>query len=352
MHFIEEVIGWYEKNKRDLPWRNTRDPYHIWLSEIILQQTRVEQGMPYYYRFIERYPTVSDFAGAREEDILKLWQGLGYYSRGRNMHHTANMVMEDFEGVFPSKYEQLIGLRGIGEYTAAAISSFAANEARAVVDGNVFRLLSRYFGIDEVINSPRGKRVFTTLANEQIDKSRPGLSNQAMMEFGSLQCKPLSPACHTCPLIAGCYAYRERKVAELPVKAKKNRVRERYFNYIVAADDTGIWMNKRGPKDIWENLHDFPLFETSSPASPEDILASEGFKRSFGSSVTISSVHGPVVHILSHQKIYAQFIIIRNFTATTVDRTSWFPVKFEDLESLAQPKLIFAFLQMFPTLKA
>src|SRR5690606_30446823 len=220
MHFIKEVIAWYLVNKRDLPWRKTQDPYIIWLSEIILQQTRVEQGLPYFHRFLEKYPTVSDFAAADEDEILNLWQGLGYYSRGRNMHKTSKIVMEEHGGYFPSKYEDLLKLKGVGEYTAAAISSFSVGEVKAVVDGNVFRLLSRFFGLQEVINSPQGKRAFTELANDVINKHDSGTSNQAMMEFGAMVCKPRNPDCIVCPLSQQCFALRNDMIAILPLKKK------------------------------------------------------------------------------------------------------------------------------------
>lgn len=350
MHFINEVIAWYKQNKRDLPWRNTRDPYIIWLSEIILQQTRVEQGMPYFYRFAEKYPTVTDFASAHEDEILNLWQGLGYYSRGRNMHKTARIVMEEHAGYFPKKYDELIRLKGVGEYTAAAISSFAANEPRAVVDGNVFRLLARYFGIEEVINSSKGKKAFTVLANEVIDKANPGLSNQAMMEFGSLQCRPQNPDCPACPLRPGCFAYKNQLAGVLPVKQKKTVTRNRYFNYIVAVNGDRILLNKRGQGDIWHNLHEFPLFETPEPLAAEDLVAGNDFKELFGKTVKIQSVYGPVKHVLSHQKLHARFIVISNFEEAFKETKNWFYVNFDQLEALAQPKLIFAFLKMFPTL--
>lgn len=349
MSFIDEVIGWYNNNKRDLPWRNTNDPYLIWLSEIILQQTRVEQGMPYYHRFAEKYPTISHFAAAGEDQILNLWQGLGYYSRGRNMYKTALMVMEEHGGYFPSQYEKLIKLKGIGEYTAAAVSSFSANEARAVVDGNVFRLLSRYFGIDEVINSPKGKKVFTQLANEVIDTRRPGLSNQAMMEFGSLQCRPANPDCGNCPLRTGCFACNTSSVQNFPVKQKKKATRDRYFNYIVVSDGEKVLMNKRTGKDIWENLHEFPLFETSHFVPAEELITTPGFRELFGENVKISLVHGPVKHILSHQRLFAQYIIIKGFEENFLMKKPWFYAKNDTLHDLAQPKLIFAFLKMFPT---
>lgn len=345
MRFIDEVIGWYQIHKRDLPWRNTTDPYIIWLSEIILQQTRVDQGLPYFLRFSEKYPQVADFAAAEEDEILTMWQGLGYYSRGRNMHRTAQMVMEDHAGYFPKKYEELIKLKGIGEYTAAAIASFSANECKAVVDGNVFRLLARYFGIEEPINSSRAKKLFSEVANEVIDKDNPAISNQALMEFGSLQCRPQNPLCQTCPLQPGCQAYHKKLVNNLPVKLKKTPSRVRYFNYMVMFSEGRVLFNKRGPNDIWQNLHEFPLFETAGLVEIPTLLESQEFKSSF-SNVTVNSVNGPVKHILSHQTIYTQFIVIDgDISDSVLVERSWFFADITSLDTFAQPKLIFAFLK-------
>ncbi|SDM16644.1 A/G-specific adenine glycosylase [Daejeonella rubra] len=347
MNFAEEIIEWYQRNKRDLPWRKTEDPYIIWLSEIIMQQTRVEQGTPYFNRFAEKYPTVELFASASEDEILKLWQGLGYYSRGRNMHQTAQLVMEEHAGYFPKNYDSLIKLKGIGEYTAAAISSFSSNEARAVVDGNVFRLLSRYFGIDTPINTGKGKKLFTDLANELLDKSQAGKFNQAIMEFGSLQCKPKNPDCLSCPLQAACEARKTNRINELPVKIKSLKIRERYFNYIIAQKDGQILINKRGAGDIWENMFDLPLFETEFPSHAHDLIRSEKFISCFGEKVKIRSVSAPVKHILSHQKLHASFIEIESFSDRFLSERSWFYVGQDELEKLAQPKLIFHFFENF-----
>ena len=352
MDFTREIIVWYNQHKRDLPWRKSSDPYIIWLSEIILQQTRVEQGLPYFYRFSEKYPTVSDFAMATEDEVLKLWQGLGYYSRGRNMHHTANLVMEEHGGYFPASYDQLIKLKGIGEYTAAAISSFASNEPKAVVDGNVFRLLARYYGIDEVINSTKGKKIFSDLANQMIDHSQPGIYNQAIMEFGSLQCRYKNPDCGVCPLRLDCVAFNTNRIDELPVKQKKQALRNRYFNYIIAVKDNNILLHKRGPNDIWENLYEFPLFETPGQISYEQLINSREFQNAFGEDARISSVQGPVKHILSHQKIHAIFIEIENFSDDLIEKQDWFYADYEALEELAQPKLIFEFLENLFKLKS
>ncbi len=347
MKFSEEIIEWYQKYKRDLPWRNTSDPYIIWLSEIIMQQTRVEQGMPYFNRFAEKYPTVKHFASATEEEILKLWQGLGYYSRGRNMYQTSQAVMEEHAGYFPRDYDSLIRLKGIGEYTAAAISSFSSNEAKAVVDGNVFRLLSRYFGIDTPINSGKGKKIFTDLANELLDQIQAGIFNQAMMEFGSLQCKPKNPDCLKCPLQTSCEARLKNRINELPVKIKAQKSRERYFNYILAIKNDQILVNKRRSGDIWENMIDFPLFETESRTEVPDLIRSENFIKAFGKEVLIRSSSKPIKHVLSHQKLHTTFIQIENFTENFLQDQAWYYVSREELENLPQPKLIFQFFENF-----
>ena len=234
MHpFSQKIIFWYEHNKRDLPWRNTRDPYLIWLSEIILQQTRVDQGMSYYLKFVGEFPTVKQLAKADNEKVMKLWQGLGYYSRARNLHTTAKIILLEHKGVFPKEFETILALKGVGEYTAAAIASFAYNKPYAVVDGNVYRVLSRVFDISTPIDSTQGKKEFNHLAGELLDKNKPAIYNQAIMEFGAMQCKPINPYCAVCPLNTMCLAYSKKLVAELPVKSKKTKVRDRYFNYIV-----------------------------------------------------------------------------------------------------------------------
>lgn len=349
MTFTSRVIKWYTEHKRDLPWRSTNDPYIIWLSEIILQQTRVEQGMPYFYKFAENYPTVADFASASEDEILNHWQGLGYYSRGRNMHSTARMVMEEHAGYFPTSYDKLLKLKGIGEYTAAAISSFAANEPKAVVDGNVFRLLARYFGIPEPINSSKGKKLFAALAQELLDISRPAIFNQAIMEFGSLQCKPKNPSCNTCPLQPDCIAFKDGSVNTLPVKIKAGAARHRYFNYLVIIQGGAILMNKRGPNDIWQNLYDLPLIETPHQVRAHELLGSEEVRSRWG-NLTIGKVTGPVKHVLSHQKLFAQFIEVSNADEGLFgDQYVFVPP--DKLNDLAQPKLIFEFLRNLAALK-
>jgi A/G-specific adenine glycosylase len=349
MNFSDEITQWYHHNKRDLPWRNTTDAYVIWLSEIILQQTRVEQGMPYFYRFLERYPNVAAFAAANEDDILKLWQGLGYYSRGRNMLTTARLVNEQYKGLFPNQYEQLIKLKGIGEYTAAAISSFAANEAKAVVDGNVYRVLARYFGISEPINSTKGKKLFQETANSILNHDHAGLHNQAMMELGAIICKPKKPACGICPVNTGCYAFLNNATGQLPVKLKTVKVRERYLNYILITDGDKVLMNKRGMKDIWANMYDLPLIETSEMLDPYEVLQLRETVELFGSDAEIMEVSPPLTHILTHQRLKVNFIILKSKGIKL--KQEWFYTEVENLKNLAMPQIIFIFLTNFFTFK-
>lgn len=350
MSFSNELINWYRINKRDLPWRHTQDPYLIWLSEIILQQTRVEQGLPYYLKFSEAYFNVNEFASAKEDEILRLWQGLGYYSRGRNMLKTAQKIVADYKGVFPSSYNELIKLTGIGEYTAAAISSFSSNEARAVVDGNVYRLLSRYFGIETPINTGKGKKEFQEIADSLIDHNNAAEYNQAIIEFGALQCKPKNPLCGTCPLIANCDAYKNNKIGMLPVKLKKLKVKERHFYYFVIIKDDEILMKRRDNSDIWAGLHDFPMIESSSTLQPEALFDQKEFKNWFPENTVIKKVSIPIKHILTHQRIFGTFIELNDINEHVIKENKWLWLKINDLENYGQPKLIFAFLKNLPKL--
>ncbi len=345
MFFPRELILWYHLHKRDLPWRHTRDPYTIWLSEIILQQTRVEQGLPYFNRFINSFPTIADFAAATEDEILRYWQGLGYYSRARNMHRTARIVMESHDGIFPSTYADLISLKGIGSYTAAAIASFSAGEPYAVIDGNVYRVLSRYFGIDEPINTGKGRKLFAGLAADLLYRDDPSTYNQAVMEFGALQCRPQNPVCGDCPLHISCAARLTGRVARLPVKLKTNRIRDRFFDYFVLPDNDRIWMNKRGPGDIWENLYEFPLIETASQLPLNELLAIPEVKDLFGDTIEVLSVSRTYKHVLSHQKLYARFITLSGYTPAPHKNSGWNSFFTKELDTLAKPKLIYAFLQ-------
>ncbi|MGK9127479.1 A/G-specific adenine glycosylase [Olivibacter sp. SA151] len=345
MLFSQEIIQWYHQNKRDLPWRNTTDPYTIWLSEIILQQTRVEQGLPYFNRFVAAYPTVRDFAEAAEGEILRLWQGLGYYSRARNMHKAAQTIMQQYDGIFPKEYNSLIKLPGIGEYTAAAIASFSSNEPKAVLDGNVFRVLARYLGISEAINTGKGKKLFSKIAEEMLDKANASVYNQAIMEFGALQCKPQSPNCAVCPISIGCYALRENKVNFLPVKVKGKASRDRYFYYFIVRDQDKIAMQKRGSKDIWENMYEFPLIEYPIAIDLVQLKETSIFRQLFGSDCELEVISTPKKHVLSHQNIYASFIEIKNFNHLKTKKKVWNYVFIKDLDTLAKPKLIFTFLR-------
>jgi len=343
MNFADELVQWYLNNKRDLPWRNTTDAYIIWLSEIILQQTRVEQGMPYFNRFLEKYPTVSDFAAADEDAILKLWQGLGYYSRGRNMLKTARLVTEQFKGEFPQRYDDLIKLKGIGEYTASAIASFSANEAKAVVDGNVYRVLARYFGIDEPINSTKGKKDFQLLANEILNQDNPGLHNQAMMEFGAILCKPKNPACGICPVRVGCFAFKHNATTALPVKLKTVKVKERFFNYFLIIRDGEVLLRKRGEKDIWANMYDLPMIETDEIISLNNLIVMPETIASFGEGIDVQEVSPVYKHILTHQRLYVRFIIAQPRVVNT--RENWFFTSVKSIEKFAMPKIVFIFIK-------
>jgi A/G-specific adenine glycosylase len=347
MDFSRELINWYHTNKRDLPWRNTNNPYLIWLSEIILQQTRVAQGMPYFLKFADRFPDIISFANAKEDEVLNLWQGLGYYSRARNMLKTAIAIKKNYNGIFPTAYADLIHLTGIGQYTASAISSFAANEVRAVVDGNVYRVLARVFGISTPINSTIGKKEFQKLADCLIDKQNPAAYNQAIMDFGAMLCKPKNPDCSICPLRLNCMAYQHQKINDLPVKLNKVKIKERYFFYFVISNSRKIVIKKRSNDDIWAGLYDFPTIETSSDQSIGEIFDNEQFKLWFDEEAIISKISEPIKHVLTHQKIYARFIEISGLRDGIMENNNWMNVKENDLEHYAQPKLIFAFLKNY-----
>lgn len=344
MSFASKLIRWYGEHGRDLPWRNTQNPYIIWLSEIILQQTRVEQGMPYFHRFLARYPIVTKFAEADEEDILRLWQGLGYYSRARNMHKAAKMVLNDHKGIFPTTYEEVIKLTGVGEYTAAAISSFSANEPRAVVDGNVYRVLSRYFGIDEPINSSKGKKIFAELAQQMLDKKHPGLYNQAIMDFGAIHCKPKNPLCEHCIFRLECEAYRNNLVDMLPVKIKGKKSKNRYFHYFVIQDADKILMAKRETGDVWANLYEFPLIETAIDLELDELAKHPDFQNWFVPQTTLIPIGNSVKHILSHQNIYARFYLVEDSASLKLKKSNWRYFLPQKIDTLAKHKLIFSFL--------
>lgn len=343
MSFQSEIVNWYLKHKRALPWRDTKDAYIIWLSEVILQQTRVEQGLPYFNRFLQHYPTVLDFAAASETQILKLWQGLGYYSRGRNMLFTAKQVQDLHDGKFPTKYDDLIKLKGIGEYTAAAIASFSANESKAVLDGNVFRVLSRYFGVTEPINSSGGKKQFLELAQELIADQEASIYNQAIMEFGALQCKPKSPNCSVCPVQSGCVANTQGLVSTLPVKLNKLKKRTRFFNYLICQSDENILVKKRNAGDIWQELYDFPLVETLENYQEAQQSFSEQLEKIFGKDCNITLL-SQQKHLLTHQTIYVQFFGLDNYIINFNQDAEIKWVTLREFDELPQPKVITNFM--------
>ncbi len=308
--FSSALLFWYHKHKRDLPWRKTKEPYKIWLSEIILQQTRVGQGLPYYQAFCQKYPSVTDLANASEQEVLRLWQGLGYYSRARNLHQCARLIVEKYQGKFPDCYHELLALPGIGDYTAAAIASFAFNLPTPVVDGNVFRVLSRIFGIKDDIGLQKTKKVFRDYSSKLISSSAPDLYNQAIMEFGALHCTPAQPKCISCPFSNYCYAFQNQAQHQFPVKVKKRAVRNRYFYYYVVKSGPYLLMKKREQKDIWQGLYDFFLLEQKEATDPIQLLESILPDGLWLEQVQINEPSATYQHRLTHQLINAQFLVV------------------------------------------
>ncbi len=348
MSFANTIISWYAVNKRDLPWRRTTNPYFIWLSEIILQQTRVEQGRPYYERYVEAYPTIFDLAAAPEDEVMKLWQGLGYYSRARNMHATAKQIVNEYGGKFPPDHDKILKLKGIGEYTAAAIASLSFNLPHAVVDGNVYRVLSRYYGIKTPINKSAAKKEFYELANQLLDTAHPDLFNQAIMEIGAIQCKPQSPNCKVCPLTLDCYARKNNIVAELPVKEKKQKARDRYFHYLFVNSKDSFSIRKRPAGDIWQDLYDFPIIETGKLLDESELIKIAGFKELMpGKGFKIINTSAVFKHQLTHQTIYAKFfhIEIDNSIEKSLLSKDYIFINDTELEKYSVPRLIDKYLQ-------
>ena len=347
--FASSLLSWYQENKRDLPWRETRDPYKIWLSEIILQQTRVVQGLPYYLAFCENFPGVSDLAGASEQEVLRLWQGLGYYSRARNLLSCARLIMEKYQGQFPENYHELVSLPGIGDYTAAAIASFAFKQPTPVVDGNVFRVLSRIFGIRDDISLQKTKKVFRDFSAKLINGSPPDLYNQAIMEFGALHCTPVQPKCFNCPFSNYCQAYQHQAQYQFPVKTKKPVVRNRYFYYYVVKSGPYLLMKKREQKDIWQGLYDFLLVEHQEETDPIKLLAGNLPNGSWLEHVRVCEPSVTYQHRLTHQLIRAQFLVVEPLDSQTF--SEWKQVfglrKFEvpDVVGLPKPILINNYLK-------
>lgn len=348
-YFSEKIVEWYQNNKRDLPWRNTKDPYKVWLSEIILQQTRVNQGLPYYTNFIKTFPTVESLASAPLQKILRLWQGLGYYTRARNLHACAKQVVTHYHGAFPDTFEELRMLPGIGDYTAAAIASICFHESVAVVDGNVFRVLARVLGIETPLNTTQGKKQFTALANELISPENPAEHNQAMMEFGALYCTPKNPDCTNCIFQASCIANKSNLQDVLPVKLKGKSSINRYFYYFVICNDQSMLMKPRTGNDIWKGLYDFYLIEKSRSGKISDMIEADTFlKKLKWSSVVITRQYK---HKLSHQTILCKFVVVQipKRIRSTEKVMRFYPAK--KINNLPKPVLISRFLDDFHLLK-
>lgn len=343
--FTEQLLDWnLHHNSRTMPWKGIKDPYRIWLSEIILQQTRVEQGLPYYERFITAYPTIKDLAEARDEAVFRLWQGLGYYARCKNMLAAARQIVQEFGGRFPDTYEQIQTLKGIGPYTAAAIASFAFNSHHAVLDGNVFRVLSRYFGIDTPVDSTAGKKEFAALAQELLPPGKSAIYNQSIMDFGAGICKPQQPGCRQCPLEKKCVAHRQQIVALLPVKSKKLVIRKRYFYYIVLDYKGNVFIRKRTGNDIWQNLHEFILLETPAPMNAQELQASPAFRQLMqGVTYTVQGISPAFKQQLTHQTIHSQFLMISASKKPAI--ADYIAVPEARLDNYAFPKTITDFLQ-------
>lgn len=333
MQISRTLTDWYRLNHRQLPWRQTDSPYLIWLSEIILQQTRVEQGLNYFLKFQSEFPTIIDLANAPEDKVMKLWQGLGYYSRARNLHHTAQIIRDQYNGQFPNTYREIIKLKGVGTYTAAAIASFAFGQAKAVVDGNVFRVLARLYGIDTPIDTTLGKKQFEHLANQLLNKKQPHLHNQAIMEFGAMHCTHKNPKCADCPLKIHCVALKEGTIELLPQKKSKTKVTNLYLYYIVPVFNGNTFVKKRLEKGMWQNLYEFPVIETMEKTTVEDFLAQNKIGRLLKTDdfeiLRISQIY---THILSHRKITAVFFIVKIHTSHFSQRV----YKQTDIATLAE----------------
>lgn len=345
MSFSHKIISWYNQNKRDLPWRVSHDPYSVWLSEIILQQTRVAQGTPYFLKIREKFPDVAALAASSEQEVLSLWQGLGYYSRGRNLHACARQVVAQYNGEFPKSSVALQKLKGIGKYTSAAIASICFNEPIPVIDGNVYRVLSRYFNLEQDISESKAYKVFEEVATSVIDKQQPGTFNQAMMEFGALQCVPQNPDCLNCPLIDSCESFNLKNIDQRPVKTKKVKVKKRFFDYLVLHCDEGVLLKERKKGDIWQGLYDFPLIERSND---KQILESEMLDKIEDTDATLLYSSDPVKHILTHQLIQARFHeyrISQKVKAYFIENYGLNYFSFAEISELPKPVLVSNYLK-------
>ena len=341
--FHKILSNWYKQNKRDLPWRENNGPYFVWISEIILQQTRVDQGTDFFLRFVRRFPDIESLATAPEIEVLKVWQGLGYYSRARNIHVAARQIMNDLEGRFPDSYENIKKLKGVGDYTAAAIASISFGLPFAAVDGNVYRVLSRIYGIETPVDSTKGKKEFSHLAMQLIDEQNPGAFNEALMEFGALQCTPRNPTCNDCPFHHLCHASIHKKITSFPVKGNKIKIRHRFLNYYYLKHEQSIFLEKREASDIWQNLYQLPLIESSKALSPEELVNGEQFIAWFDkSTLIIDSISDEIIHLLSHQKLHVRFIEIS--LSQLQPNHKWIKILPQEIADYPIPKLIDNFL--------
>lgn len=337
--FTSRLLHWHQHhNSRHMPWKGEKNPYYIWLSEIILQQTRVEQGLPYFLKFKKAYPTVRHLANAHEDEVLKLWQGLGYYSRARNLHFTAKHIHKNLKGNFPDSLEDLKKLKGVGDYTAAAIASFAFGKPHAVVDGNVIRVLSRVFGVETPFNTTAGKKEFAALAQKLMDEKNPAAYNQAIMDFGGMVCAPQNPKCSECPMSSFCFAKKHHLISELPYREKKTKIISRYFTYLLVKNRNEIVIVKRTGNDIWKNLYELPLIETTKPLNKnfEKVIAQHLTNTEF----KIAEVSEPMVQMLSHRKIHFRFITVSVKSLKAFDWQNAERAKLTSLSKFAFPKTI------------
>ncbi len=345
--FTKLLLEWNEGQSRPMPWKGEKNPYLIWLSEIILQQTRVEQGLPYFERFKAAFPQVHDLARAQEDEVMKLWEGLGYYSRARNLHHTAKFISEELKGIFPKEYKNILALKGVGPYTAAAIASFAYNLPHAVVDGNVYRVLSRTFNIADPIDTTKGKARFSALADTLLDKNQAGVYNQAIMDFGATVCLPKNPVCKSCPMQVGCKALKKKTVSQLPVKSKKMIRKKRFFNYVVFKDKKGLTViNKRVEKGIWQNLYDFPLVEADKQINLAELKKKAEWKSWVGKNKIVPTPSKPFKQLLTHQEIVAVFweIEVPSINRLPIHQ-NFALVEWNELSAFAFPKIIDTYLK-------
>jgi len=345
-YFTKNLMDWHNTaNQRELPWKEEKDPYKIWLSEIILQQTRAQQGLPYYLKFTEAFPTIQALANATDEEAFRLWQGLGYYNRCKNMLATARFITNELNGDFPDTFEGLLQLKGIGPYTAAAIGSFAFGLPNAVVDGNVYRVLSRYFGIETPYDSNEGKKEFYTLAQHLLYPKDSAGYNQAIMDLGATVCTPASPYCNDCPLQAKCIAYKQQLISYLPVKSKKIIVRKRYFNYILLhSNNDTLWIHKRTGKDIWENLFQPYLIESTESLDITQLLKQPAFER-LNTNGNKPEYEGHLTQRLTHQLIETRFFSmhLKKPPKMAIENGKWVPIG--ELKNYAFPKTIVSFLK-------